>query len=422
MTRISFIMPTYNRASLIEESLRSICAQMTDDDEVLVVDDGSTDGTGEVVNALDLPVRYVAQENKGKSAALNRGLAMTDGQYIWICDDDDLLCIGAVRTLIQQAETTRADVVFGKYTRFRLQDGEKVDLGTGYWPDLSSGSLARHILEDAFAMHNATLTRRSAYERIGGFNEEYLRSQDYEMYVRMAIQATLSYVDSVIFEQRKHDSARGPGTIRHSAGSSEDVWKQFDTKIFENLWSAVPLDFYEGMVEGARDDLVLRAARLQRAAIMARHGLWHHALEDIEAAARISPDVPLQALEQDICRRAVSGKHGFAGILDGQIVGRLDLLNRGSNKIGKSIVINLALGMLWRYRQSDRQPKADASQFMRSVLGVSDYAGILGRKLAISSRLVNSSDDATALTEVADLSPWGQVRSLPSNREANLAQ
>ncbi len=420
VTRISFIMPTYNRAPLIGDSLRAICAQMTEDDEILVVDDGSTDGTGQVIEALDLPVRYVAQENKGKSAALNRALAMTDGHYIWICDDDDLLCADAVRTLFQEAETTKVEMVFGKYTRFRLQDGEKVDLGVGYWPDLSSGSLARHILEDAFAMHNATLTRRSAYDRIGCFNEDYLRSQDYEMYVRMAVQATMSYVDSVIFEQRKHDSARGPGKIRHSAGNSEDIWKQFDRKIFENLWSAVPLDFYKSMMDGERDDLVLRAAHLQRAAIMARHDLWHYALEDIEAAAWISPDVPLQALEEDICRRAVSGKHGFAGILDSQIVHRLDLLNRRTNKLGKSIVINLALGMLWRYRQSDHQPKADASRFMRSVLGVSDYANIVLQKIACGRKWVAPTNGIIDLQEITDLPPWDAVMKLYGSEDIEL--
>ena len=86
MTRISFLVPTFNRAAFLGEALGAICTQLGDDDELLVIDDGSTDATRDVVAAAGNRVRYLRQENAGKSAALNRGLAETSGEFVWICD------------------------------------------------------------------------------------------------------------------------------------------------------------------------------------------------------------------------------------------------------------------------------------------------------------------------------------------------
>src|SRR4051812_39041855 len=236
-------MSTFNRANLIGESIRSITSQMGPDDEILIVDDGSTDETHEQVRAIHPPVRYLRQENLGKSAALNRALRESESTYVWICDDDDLLRPKVVPLLVDAIERTGADVVFGRYIRFRQQEGEKMYLGTGYWPDLSSGSLPRHILEDAFVMHNATLVRRSAYDRVGRFDEGMLRSQDYDMFVRLATTVTLAYVDAIIFDQRKHEGLRGPASVLHREGQVEKVWVEYDRRIFERVWKNLPIEF-----------------------------------------------------------------------------------------------------------------------------------------------------------------------------------
>jgi glycosyltransferase involved in cell wall biosynthesis len=259
MTRISFIMPTFNRGRYIAESLQAILAQMSDDDELLVLDDGSTDGTTEIVRGFGDSLRYEAQENAGKSVALNRALKKTDGRYIWICDDDDILLPGAVTALVSRIEASGDDFVFGRYTRFREIDGARVDLGPGYWPDLSHGSMRRHILEDAFVMQNAALVRRSAYERVGPFDEAMLRSLDYEMFARLALDGSASYVDQLVFEQRKHDGARGPSHQLHAEARSDAVWLDYDSRIFTRIFDQVPLATYEGLFEGDAASTISRA-------------------------------------------------------------------------------------------------------------------------------------------------------------------
>ena len=363
MTRISFIMPTFNRAAYIAESVQSVISQMAPDDELVVIDDGSTDDTGSVLQQFAGRLRYIRQENAGKSVALNRGLAITGGSFVWICDDDDLLLPGAVDRLLAVAEQTGADMAFGRYTRFRHENGTRIDMGTGYWPDLSLGAPARHILEDAFVMHNAAIVRRSAYKRVGPFDPVMLRSQDYEMFVRLALTSRIVGIDDVVFAQRKHEGDRGPARIAHRAGRSEQVWEKFDRLIFARVRRHVSLDYFAGLFDADHAEFAHRAGLLQRGCIMGRHGLWAEALDDFEEAAIVSPQSPLHAIEQQIVRRTVAGKHGFSSLVARPALQRaLDLCQRGP--AGEEILGQLARGMVWRVRGQDRLARSDSRRFL----------------------------------------------------------
>lgn len=363
MTRISFLVPTFNRAEYIAESLRSVLSQAGPDDEIVVIDDGSTDGTREAVAPFLSRIRYVRQENAGKSVALNRGLAMTDGEFVWICDDDDLLRPGVVEPMLSRLRATGAGFVFGRYTRFQVVDGVRVDLGTGYWPDLSQGSLARHILEDAFVMHNAALVRRHEYERAGGFDPAMLRSQDYDMFVRLALQSRIAFWNAIVFDQRKHPGVRGPTSAAHRADQSDTVWNRYDSRIFEKVRAHVPLAYFEGMFQAGSPELRRRAAYLQRACVLGRHGLWRAAFDDLGRAAGQARHLPLTALEQAICRRAVSGKHGFSGLVAHDLKPSLRTL-RSSSLAGRAICASIARGLLWRLRGEDVVGRGDAVRYL----------------------------------------------------------
>src|SRR5690606_37292864 len=89
MPLFSIIIPAYNRADLISGTLDSVFAQTERDYEVIVVDDGSTDATAEVVKSYGDCVRYVYQENAGPGAARNRGIQQSTGQYVVFLDSDD---------------------------------------------------------------------------------------------------------------------------------------------------------------------------------------------------------------------------------------------------------------------------------------------------------------------------------------------
>lgn len=367
MTRISFIVPTFNRARYLGEALDSILSQMGSDDELLVIDDGSTDGTAEVAATRACRVRYIRQDNAGKAVALNRGMAETTGRYVWICDDDDVQRPGIVEPMVELLESSGAGFVFGRYSRFSEDGaGKRTDMGTGYWPDLNGGSLVRHILEDAFVMQNAALVRREAYAAVGPFAERMLRSLDYEMFVRLAVTVPAAYLDRLIFDQRKHDGVRGPASMLHAASASDNVWAEFDRRIFENLHRAVPLALFEGMFACDDQLRLCRAALLQRAAVMVRHGCWDEALVDLETATAEDAR-KLDAGEIAICRRALSGKHGFAGLAGSSHASRLRVLS--GSKVGREIVSQMFAGTLWRIRRGSPEERSMTVAAMRDVLG-----------------------------------------------------
>ena len=90
MQRVSVIIPSFNRVHLLQEAVASVLAQTSFVHEIIIVDDGSTDETAEVVSSMPPPVRYIHQQNSGPSAARNRGASTATGEYLAFIDSDDL--------------------------------------------------------------------------------------------------------------------------------------------------------------------------------------------------------------------------------------------------------------------------------------------------------------------------------------------
>lgn len=386
MASISVIMPTFNRARFLIDAIRSVLAQTHPVHEIIVWDDGSTDGTGEAVAGLSdtpVPVRYFRSGNAGKSCALNRALPEASGELIWICDDDDLCRPEAAARMLAAMEATGAPVVGGRYQRFGTDpaSGAQVAADPGYWPDLGGGSLLRHLLEDIFIFQNATLVRRSAYDRVGPFREDLARSIDYDMIIRLAARFPLGFVDAVLFDQRKHDGARGPAAAQHEAKKMDRVWLENDQILFRGFRDWLPVSLYEAMFEADDPALALRAGHLQRAAVYARRNLWSEALEDfgvsVEMGAGMAGQAAFGPLEHDICRRAMAGKHGCDGVFDPAVTRALTRLGQ-SGPAGKGIAAGLAHGIRWRLREALQAGEAGrAFRIGRFMTRMAGPAGVI---------------------------------------------
>ena len=358
LASISVIMPTFNRAGFLAEALGSVLAQTRPVHEIIVWDDGSTDDTRAAVAGMaetPVPLRYFHAENAGKSRALNRAMAETSGTHIWICDDDDLCRPDAAEQMLAEMARTGVSVVGGRYARFGTDPatGQPMDPHPGYWPDLSEGSLLRHLLEDIFIFQNATLATRAAYDRVGPFREDLPRSIDYDMIIRLAARFPMGFVDAVLFEQRKHPGARGPAAAQHNAVDMDAVWRKIDQGIFRDFHGLLPLSLYEAMFEADDAALARRAGLLQRAAVYARHDLWEMALADFEAASSIAEAGALTPVEWQICVRAMAGKHGCGGALVPAIARGLAGLCRNGPS-GCTMARALARGLRWRVAEAMR--------------------------------------------------------------------
>lgn len=113
---ISIIIPAYNNAAFLRESLDSVLNQKTRYSfEAVVIDDGSTDATPDILREYTGRIHAIRQENRGHSGARNAGLAACRGRYILFHDSDDTLCPGALEALMSRAEKENADIVAGGY-------------------------------------------------------------------------------------------------------------------------------------------------------------------------------------------------------------------------------------------------------------------------------------------------------------------
>lgn len=124
--KVTVIVPLFNVAGIVHQTLDSLFKQSLDDVEYLLIDDGSTDGTFEMVRELiaDRPgFTVIRQENSGPAAARNRGLRLAKGQYLFFLDADDTLATDALRQLYDAAVTHDADLVIGETVRW---DGQRV--------------------------------------------------------------------------------------------------------------------------------------------------------------------------------------------------------------------------------------------------------------------------------------------------------
>jgi glycosyltransferase involved in cell wall biosynthesis len=212
---VTVIVPTRNRRRYLDEAIRSVLAQTFADFELLVIDDGSTDGTGDLVNAVEDPrLLYIHQPAAGIGAALNRGLRRARGRYVARLDSDDVWHRDMLETLVPVLES-RADVGVA-YARGQAMDecGRRLPNLQGL-PERFPGDSLRSLVYDDGTCNVALLARRECFERAGYYDENLVASEDWDMWLRVARHYRFAFVDKVVVAIRWHDgNLTGPTSPR----------------------------------------------------------------------------------------------------------------------------------------------------------------------------------------------------------------
>jgi glycosyltransferase involved in cell wall biosynthesis len=348
---VTVLIPTFNRSAFLLESLESILAQTRPAHEIIIINDGSTDDTLEQLKAYEGRVRVLSKSNAGKSAALNFGLKHVTGDLVWIFDDDDLAAPKALETLVGLLEANpEADMAYGRHERFSVAgSGEVRLLGTGYWTNCESDEFLTATLDDMFAHQQGMVVRKDLYDRVGAFDESLVRSQDYDMLIRLARVGTPVSTEEFVFQQRVHDGIRGTQAEQVQAKKRNSSWSQFDKVIFRNYYPQIELKEYLSDGRSISDPLNKRHALLRRASVMARKKLWELAIKDLRAAESVS-EAPLSKPETVALRSAFASKYGCDEILtNSMLIDELcDLAD--VSLVGAQIVSSLARGLRWRVR------------------------------------------------------------------------
>ncbi|NLX18332.1 MAG: glycosyltransferase family 2 protein [Desulfobulbus sp.] len=213
---VSVVIPAYNAQDFIADTLESIFAQTYPHVEVIVVDDGSTDGTAAVVQSFGKQVRYLYQANSGGCAVpRNAGMKLCTGKYLCFLDADDLMTPNRLADQVVFMERhPEIGLVFcdyinfdtaGRYPTTHFQTCPRL------WPQLEDrqelilDQARSHLLEENFGIAGTLLMRATMLEKEPGFEPSLKACEDFHFYFRLARHSPVGIVNSVGMLRRFHD-------------------------------------------------------------------------------------------------------------------------------------------------------------------------------------------------------------------------
>jgi glycosyltransferase involved in cell wall biosynthesis len=201
---VSVVIPSYNSARFVGEAIESVLAQSYEGFELIVVDDGSTDNTRDVVARYTDPrVRYVYQENQERSAARNRGIREARGKYVAFLDADDLWLPKKLAEQVRLMES-QPDVGLAYVGTYVVEED-----GTPFFEQRCRhrGNVVRALLvEDNIVAGSASsaMVRRACFERAGFFDESLSVCEDWDVWLRIASHYPVDFVDRPLVKVRTH--------------------------------------------------------------------------------------------------------------------------------------------------------------------------------------------------------------------------
>jgi glycosyltransferase involved in cell wall biosynthesis len=196
---VSAAIITHNRAHYVEDAVRSVLEQTVDDLELIVVDDGSTDGTQDVLEPYLDRIRYVRQVNQGKAGARNAAVELAQGELVAFCDSDDLWCPDRLeRELAAFAEHPEVGMVHGQVefvdpTLRPLPDRTAANRAVFSAAHRNGASYASYAY-DCRCMSSTILVRREVFDTVGPY-DPLLAIEDYDFYLRLLLDFDLLFLD-----------------------------------------------------------------------------------------------------------------------------------------------------------------------------------------------------------------------------------
>lgn len=191
---VSVVIAAYNMGAYVPFAIGSALDQTYDNIEVIVIDDGSTDGTRDAISVYesDPRVRYLYQENRGQAAAKNRGVRESRGDYVAFLDADDVWVPEKLE--LQIPLFLKSDTVGVVHSRLAYIDETGKQLGVAN-NELFRGRVSSSLLIRNFIGFGTAVVKRECFDRLGVFNENLRMGVDYDMWLRFSSAYEFDYID-----------------------------------------------------------------------------------------------------------------------------------------------------------------------------------------------------------------------------------
>lgn len=231
---VSVVIPAYNAEDTIRTTLLSVLSQTYPNIEIVVVDDGSTDRTSDVVERIEAPIQFIPQENSGVSAARNKGIEAAKGRYIALLDADDVWHPDKISKQVTLLESIPE--IMGAYVGvIRIsKTGEVLQ----YLPAIAFEDLCRSLLLHSSVIPNSPsslLLRREAFSHIGGFDPEFSQCADWDFLLRASLAIRLTPVSEWLVKYRTWS-----GNMSSNISLLERDTLAVLSKFYSSLESATP--------------------------------------------------------------------------------------------------------------------------------------------------------------------------------------
>ncbi len=216
--KISIVIPSYGQAHFLTQAIESALAQTYKDTEVIVVDDGSTDGSLEIARGYNGTVKLIEQKNKGLASARNTGIMNATGEYVLFLDADDIMMATCVERIVRKAEETNADVI-GPSIRCFTEAGQIQDTILIPFPVFSD-------FKEGNRLAYCSAIKREALLEIGGYSPKMDTLGGYEdlwlWYALMERGKTIVTIQDALVMYR----VKAESMITKTKGKEKDLWAQ----------------------------------------------------------------------------------------------------------------------------------------------------------------------------------------------------
>ena len=202
MPTVSVIIHTYNNEKFIAETVESVLNQTYKDYAVIVVDDGSVDGTRDALIPYMQKIRYHYKENGGIASAKNAGISLSETEFVAFLDHDDLWVPDKLQLQMEHFnENPQIGLVYAKYTSFRDGKELRTKPEKGY-----SGWIFKELLSKSFIQTSTVVVKRECLDAVGPYDETFSLGDEYDMFLRIARKFQCGFVDKGLTRYRVHDT------------------------------------------------------------------------------------------------------------------------------------------------------------------------------------------------------------------------